>query len=208
MMKLKVEPRDTTTSPEDIRAAGKIPGVCYGNGQETIPFSVDAAMFGKLYKEAGTSTILSVEGLSEERDTLVKEVSYHAVSGEILHIDLYAITKGESIKTEVPLVFVGDAPAVKLGAVILQVIQDILIEALPQNLPHEITVDISTLVNVGDVITVGGLKLPAGVTTTLDADEPVVIASAAQEESEDPVAQINMDQIAVQKKGKKEEAAE
>lgn len=207
MMKLKVEARDTATSPEQIRGAGKIPGICYGHGQDSIAFSVDAASFEMFYKKAGTSTIISLEGLAEERDTLVKEVAYHSVTGKILHIDLYAITKGETIETEVPLVLVGESPAVKAGASIIHVIQDLLIEAMPQNLPHEITVDISVLVNEGDVITVGELVLPEGVTALVDADEPVVIASEAQEESEDPVVPIDMSAIEVEKKGKKPEDA-
>jgi large subunit ribosomal protein L25 len=110
----------------------------------------------------------------------------------------------------VPLEFIGVSPAVKdLGGVLVKVLHEIEIEALPKDLPHSITVDISSLAQIDDHITAKDLSLAKGVTLVTKESDIVVLVSAVREEKEEEVpAAIDMDAIEVEKRGKKEEDGE
>ena len=207
MTKLTVETREKSTSLDSVRAAGKIPAVVYGDG-ETVVISVPRSEFIALYKEAGTSTILEMTGLTEAKDVLVKDMQYDPVSGEILHIDFYATTKGEKMEAEVSIEFIGVSEAEKSGAQVIKVMREIMVEAEPRNLPSEITVDLSAIVKVGDTITVSDLPALEGVVYLADAEDAVVTSSEAQEIVEEEVEAIDMSAIETEQKGKGEEASE
>ena len=205
MTKLTVEPRDGSVALTEIRGEGMIPGVCYGDG-ETVVVSIPRSEFQAMYKEAGTSTIIDLEGIGETKHVLVKDIQYDALSGEVLHIDFYATTKGEKIETEVTLEFVGVSDAEKGGAQVIKVMREIMVSAEPRNLPSEIEVDISAIAEVGDTITVGDLPKLDGVEYMADAEDAVVTSSEAQEIVEDEEPQeIDMSAIETEQKGKGED---
>ncbi len=190
----------------DLRAKGEVPAVVYGPKHEAQPISVNASQFAKILKEAGESTIITLTGVGKDADVLIHDVDVDPVTGEIRHADLYAIETGKALTLRVPIEFVGEAPAVKAGAVITKVLHDIEIEALPKDLPQHITVDISGLANIHDMIHVKDLTLPAGVTAKEDAEEIVAVASEVKEETDAAPTAIDMSAIEVAKKGKTEEA--
>jgi len=205
MMKLTAQEREASASLEAIRNEGFIPAVCNGNG-ESFVISLNASEFMAVYKEAGSSAIIELEGIGESKDVLVKEVQRHAVSEDILHVDLYATTKGESIEATVPLVFEGLAPAEKQGGSISKVLREVTVVSLPRDLPSEIVVDMTQMEQVGDNILVKDLVLGDGVSVTEDPEEAVVTSSVAQEivEEETPT-EIDMSAIESEQKGKGEE---
>ena len=206
MLTLSVEKRDTSAAVPALRRAGSIPAVVYGAHHESTPITVPAAAFGKILKEAGEATIVSLEGLGAPLPTLIHEVDLDPLTSLPRHVDFYAVTKGEKVEVAIPLVFIGESPAVVAGANLVKVLHELEVEADPMSLPHDITVDISTLVNLGDRIHAGDLKLPAGVTLMIEPEEVVALTQEVIEEKEEVAAPADISAIEVEKKGKEEEA--
>lgn len=206
MLKLDAKSRDSYGKDlERARKAGDLPAVFYGRKDEATAVFVNAKDFKRVLKEAGESSIISLKTPAGDKDVLIKEVAFHPTSGEPIHVDFYAIEQNKTLEVEVPLVFEGVSPAVKeLGGTLVKVLHELPIEALPKNLPHDITVDISVLTDLDSQILVKDLKLPAGVELRIDADEVVAAITVAKEE--EVVAEpIDISAIEVEKKGKKEE---
>lgn len=184
-------------------SAGDIPAVVYGPGVESISVRVSLKDAVKAIKSAGESTVVTLTGLEKPIDVLIHEIDRDPVTHEPRHLDFYRVSATQKVEVEVPVEFINDAPATKLGASIVKVMHEISIEALPKNLPHAIEVDLSQLQNIGDHITLGDLKLPTGVEFVGDAHDIVVSAAGQQEEVEDTV--VDMSSIEVEQKGKKVE---
>lgn len=208
MPTVQIQTRDGG-NPDTLRAKGRIPGVLYGPKEASQAISVDQKVFEKLWKEAGESTIVTLEGVGEPKDALIHEVDFNPVTDVARHVDFYIIEKGKKVETEVPLVFVGEAPAVKnLGGTLMKVMLEVKVEAFPKDLPHEILIDVSTLETFESRIAIKDIPVPAGVIIHEELDETVASVSQPKEEEEAPVAEIDMESIEVEKKGKKEEEGE
>lgn len=206
-MELTVEKRDSKVKAKSLRDKGLLPAVIYGRSEESTPISLDAKTFGKLYKAAGESTVITIKGLGTDKDALIHDVEFDAVNGHPTHVDFYAIEKGQKVTVSVPLEFDGVAPAVKdLGGVLVKVIHELEITVAPKDLPQHISVDISALKNIDDKILVSDLKLPASAEVSIEMDEVVAMAAAVQEEAEaeTPAADLSTIQIS-EERGKKEE---
>ncbi|MBY0472738.1 50S ribosomal protein L25 [Patescibacteria group bacterium] len=207
-MQLAVEKRDTKVKAAAIRKGGLMPAVVYGRSEESTPISVSRKDFEKLFKTAGSATVITLKGLGEEKDALIHDVEFHAVSGEPLHADFYAIEKGQTVTVSVPLEFEGVSPAVKdLGGILVKVIHEIEMEVLPKDLPNLIHVDISKLTTLDGKILVSDLKLPASAIISVPTDEVVAMIDTASDEVEESAP---MDLSAIEtsvERGKKEEEA-
>src|ERR1035437_8064833 len=165
MITLKVEKRDIKESLGEMRKAGKMPAVFYGKKETSTPIKLPYAIFEKTLKEAGESTVLHLEGKDIDIDVLIHDVDLDPVTDKPRHADFYAIEKGKKLEIKIPLEFIGVAPAVKdLGGVLVKVMHEIEIEALPKDLPHKLVVDISGLATFDSVVTAANIKLPEGVT--------------------------------------------
>ncbi|HEX8591586.1 MAG TPA: 50S ribosomal protein L25 [Candidatus Paceibacterota bacterium] len=197
---------ETGKASRRLIAEERMPAVVYGPKQETIHISIALPEFKKVLRDAGESTVIQLQGLSKTMQVLIHEVYRDPVTTEPRHADLYAIEKGAKVEVAVPLEFVGESMAVKLGANIVKVMHELPIEAEAADLPHEIEVDISALAAVGDQIHVKDLKLPNGVVATVDEDEVIALAQEVEvEPEEETAAEPDMDAIEVEKKGKDEE---
>lgn len=195
---------------DTLRARGAMPAVVYGPKQESIAITVNQRDFEKVFKSAGESTVVTVSVDGAEIPTLIHEVDLDPITNHPRHADFYAIVKGQKVQVQIPLEFTGDSEAVKAGANLIKTMHEIEVEADPMNLPHELVVDISMLVAIGDQVLAKDIALPGGVTLVTDADEVVAIAAAAKEEvlEEAPVA-VDMTQIGdAVERGKKEDEGE
>ncbi len=202
MFKLKVEKRDLKEGLDALRKSGQVPGVFYGPKDPSTPIKVSIADFKKAWKTAGESTVVSLEGNGIEADVLIHDVDLHPVTDMPIHVDFYAIEKGKKLSVDVPLEFIGVAPAVKdLGAVLVKVLHDIEIEALPKDLPHKLEVDISSLVGFDSVLVASDIKLPAGVTLKVKSEEVIASVYEPKEEVVE-AAPVDLSTIEVEKKGK------
>jgi large subunit ribosomal protein L25 len=205
MITIEAVQRDAKVNPKQLRSEGRIPAVFYGKGVEATSISISNAQFIKAYREAGESTIVTLSVGGKKHSVLIHDVSRHAVTGNILHVDFLVVPMDKEIEVSVPLSFEGEAGAAKLGANIIKVMHEVTVSALPTNLPHSISVDLSKLGDIDAHITIGDLVLPKNVKIVEGAEEVVAIAAPAQEETEAPA--VDMAAIEVEQKGKKEDAA-
>jgi large subunit ribosomal protein L25 len=207
MFKLKVEKRDLKESLELLRKSSKIPAVFYGPKDPSTPIKLTLADFKKAWKTAGESTVISLEGHGVDAEVLIQDVDLDPVTDVPIHVDFYAIEKGKKLSVDVPLEFIGVAPAVKdLGAVLVKVLHAIKIEAMPRDLPHKLEVDISSLMAFDSVLTAKDIKLPEGVTLKVKPEEVIASVYEPKEEVVE-VAPVDLSAIEVEKKGKAEAEA-
>jgi len=208
MLTLDIQKRDKNIDLGKLRKDGMVPAVFYGPGVESKSISVPLIALKKILSEAGESTVIKLKGDGIDVDVLINDVDVHPVTEVPLHADFYAFDKTKTVEVSVPLEYIGVSPAVKdLGGMLMKVLHEIKVEALPSNLPHELTVDISSLVQFDDMINAKDIKLPAGVTLMEDPEETVVTVTAPREEKEEEVVPIDLSKIEVEKKGKKDEEA-
>lgn len=206
MLTLKAEFRNSNIKAEEIRKAGQIPAVFYGKKEASTPISIKNSDFLKVWKEAGESTVVTLETPEGAKESLIHDVDVDPVSGSPRHADFYVFEKGHKVEVSIPLDFVGVSSAVKdLGGTLVQVMHDLKVEAMPKDLPHSIAVDISFLMNFGDQILAKDIALPKGVELKVNHEEVVATVSAPREEKEEESAKIDLSSIEVEKKGKEEE---
>ncbi|HEU4677088.1 MAG TPA: 50S ribosomal protein L25 [Candidatus Paceibacterota bacterium] len=191
-----------------LRSAGKLPAVMYGPKETATAITLDKGKFEKLFKETGESSVIVLDGLGEPKEVLVHDVSFDPRKGGIIHVDFYAVEAGKEITVNVPLEFVGEAPAVKQGGTLTKVLHEVEITAKPANLPQHLTVDVSSLDDFEKRITVRDLEVPAGAKLENDLEDVVALVQAVEEEKEAPVEAVDMSAIEVEEKGKKEEPTE
>jgi len=162
-----------------VRAAKRVPMVYYGKGVKNANFSVDYQEFRRAFEKGGKSTIIKlVDEDKKEFPVLVHELQYHPVTGDILHVDLKAVDMTKPIQTQVPIKFVGVSLAVKDdGGIFIKSKESVEVKCLPQNLVHELEVDISPIADFNTVLTVENIVVPEGI-EILDALD-VNLASVA-----------------------------
>lgn len=205
MLTLQVEKRDTKGAGAlALRRGGSVPAVVYGAHFASTPITVSARAFEKVLREAGEATIVSLAGLGEPLPTLIHEVDLDPVTNVPRHVDFYAVTKGEKVQVAIPLVFIGESPAVEAGGNLVKVLHELEVEADPMHLPHDFQVDLSVLKEINDRIYVKDLPLPAGVALAIDGAEVVALVQEVVEEKVEEVAP-DIASIEVEKKGKEAE---
>jgi large subunit ribosomal protein L25 len=190
--KLKAEPRDKygKSATRKMRAAGRIPAVIYGHGEQTRTLSVDAHELDLLFKRVhweNTIIEVDIEGERTPVRTLVREVQSHAYKPDIVHVDFQQIHAGERVHVSVPIRLIGTAPGVKAGGVMMQTESDLDIRCLPDQIPESIEIDVTGL-EIGDSVHLRDISLPAGAEAEIDADRticsvtpPTVAAPSAEE---------------------------
>jgi large subunit ribosomal protein L25 len=202
MFTLAVEKRTKdSVSSATLRRTSKLPGVVYGAHTEATPITIEMRAFEKVLRDAGEATIVSLSGLGAAIPTLIHEVDLDPLTNQPRHVDFYAVTKGQKVEVAIPLVFIGESPAVVAGANLVKVLHELEVEADPMNLPHNIEVDISVLVAVSDQIHAKDLILPTGVDLVTEPEEVVVLIQEVVEEKEE-VAPADISSIEVEEKGK------
>lgn len=206
MFTLDAQVRDKSVSLDSIRKEGKMPAVFYGKKTESTPVTITQKDFIKVWKSAGESGVVSIKTDKGTVEALIKEVAMDPVLDLPVHVDFYIFEKGKKIEVDVPLEFIGVSPAIKdLGGNLVKALHEIKVSADPQNIPHEIQVDISTLVDFDSQILAESLELPTGVTLIELPTEVVATVARPREEKEEEVAPVDLSAIEVEKKGKKEE---
>jgi large subunit ribosomal protein L25 len=205
---------------KQLRKQGFIPAILYGHKIKNLPLLIKAPDFEKVYQKAGESTLIKLkidagpEQTKKDRVVLIHDIAKDPVSDKIIHIDFYQVKMDEAITVEVPLVFVGQSAAVeKEGGVLVKNIQSIEVEALPQDLPSQIEVDISSLETFDDNIYIKDLKIPDKVKVMANPEEVVASVvpprTAAELEELEEVPAEKVEEVEVEEKGKeKEEVAE
>lgn len=195
-----------------LRREGYLPANIYGKDLASTAVQVKFSDFDPVYKDAGETGLVDVMLDGQRRPVLIKNIQWNHQTHTPLHADFYQVNLKEKVKSMVPLVVVGEPSAVteKLG-VLLNNLDEVEVEALPEALPENIEVSVAHLAQVGDQITVSDLKAPAGVTILTDEAQVVArIGELAAEEPEEPTeAEAQMPEvIGEDKTSEGEEAAE
>lgn len=206
-MELAVQQRNTFGKQvKALRAQGLIPAELYGRGVENLHLVVPSRNFHKVYKEAGESMMINVVVEDKKIPVMIQEVGRDPVTDEVRHVDFYQVRLDEKISVAVPLVFTGEAPAVKTGGVLVKAMHEIEVEALPHQIPHSISVDVSSLHEIGSSIYVNNLVVPEGVEVEPEGTTVVAtITEKAKEEEEAPVA-AEVDLSAIKTEGEEKKA--
>lgn len=200
---------------KQLRADGMVPGVVYGQGKQALLVQTNAKELEKVFQQAGTNQLveLAVEG-DAPVNVLFHEVQHDPMTQRVRHFDLYTVKMDEKIKTEVPIHYTAEAPAVhQLSAILVKNLEAIEVEALPINLPENIEVDLSSLSEIGDAIHVKDLAVPKGVEFLTDPETLVVKTDPPRSEKElaeleEEVAEDAEAEVAAEHGGEAEEKAD
>lgn len=171
-----------------LRRQGLVPANISGNLDKTIPVTVEARQFDKLYKEVGDTGLfyLTVTGEKTERPVLVDDVQLDPVSAKVLHVVFRQVDLTEKINAEVPVELVGEAEIKDAMVVLLK--DTVEVEALPQDFPEKFEIDVTQFTKVGDMVTYKDLKFDRSkVSLTIEEDqldEPIVMVQEIKEEVE------------------------
>ena len=199
---------------EDLRKSGCLPAVLYGPGlKNNLDLEVDYKEFVSVFQETGRTSFLQLEveeHLPKKPSTflvLVNNIQKNPLTLALSHIDFYQPAATKEIKVKVPLIFEGEAGAVKnFGGTLVKNIQEIQVQALPQNLPHEIKVNLETLDELEKSILVKDLVIPTGVKIIKNPEEIIVQVMPPEEIEEElakPVEE-KIDQVGIVEKERKE----
>lgn len=176
-LEIKAQKRDLkATKPQKLRKAGLLPAVLYGHKVENQAVSVDARAFDRILKKAGESTIINLQtDDGKTHPVLIHDVQIHYLTSAPTHVDFYEVSMTEKLKAKVALEFVGEAPAVKaFGAVLVKIANEVEVECLPADLPHNIQINLETLKSLTDSIHVKDIPVPAKVKILTNPEELVI----------------------------------
>jgi large subunit ribosomal protein L25 len=176
-VQLEASPREAFGKHvRQLRREGQTPAIVYGHGIETYPIAIDTRTLLATLPRVGKTTLiaLAVPG-RPRRNVLVRKVQRDPVTQAVQHVDFLAVRMDETLRQEVPISLVGEAPAAQRSdIVLLQGTRTLTVESLPGDLPQSIAVDISTLVEDNQSIFAGDINLPPNVTLVTPAEEMVV----------------------------------
>ncbi len=178
-----------------LRREGIVPGVVYGKGEGSTNVQVNAKTFETLYRAAGRTSVVKfrLPGASRASSGFIKSVQRHPLSRKAIHVDYYLVNLKVEMEVDVPLVFTGEAPAVEAtGGTLLHNLSSIHVKALPNDIPHEIEVDVSVLRSLDVAIHVRDLNLNRDLVQVLtdgDALVSTVVPPRVEEEPEPVVTE-------------------
>lgn len=177
---LKAEPRTLLGKKvKKLRREGVLPTNVYGKGLASIALQVSMEDFKVIHKEVGDTGIIDLQFDGKTKPVLIKNLQMNFETRTPLHADFYQVNLKEKIKAVVPVVLIGEAQAVaEKAGMLLQTLNDVEVEALPEKLPENIEVSVEHLATVGESLTVADLKAPEGV--TILSEEAQTIAKIAE----------------------------
>jgi len=189
-LKIHAKERDLTIKTNLLRKTGLMPAILYSKGKEAFPIVLNSHEFELCYREAGGNTVVAIDidkldGSESKRNALIHDLAHDPVTDQVLHVDFLQIRMDEKITAEVPLKFVGDSAAViDLGGSLLTHLDEVEVECLPADMPHEIEVNISLLNDFEASIHISDLVIPANVNVLDDSEEVVAYVEAPRSEEE------------------------
>ncbi len=185
-MKLTVQVRSATGKEvKKMRKEGLLPAVVYGKSLETpVLLSCVKNDFIRVYKASGYSTPIELTGGIDQL-VLLQAMQLDPVSDEVLTVDFLAVNKNEKVSASVPVVLIGESKVEKLNEGKVQLVKDTVeVEAFPQDLPHNIEIDLSKIETANDVIFVKDLSVSSKVTILDDGEQPLVTVVELADEEE------------------------
>ncbi|MEJ6561791.1 MAG: 50S ribosomal protein L25 [Akkermansiaceae bacterium] len=171
---------------KQMRREGQLPSVIYGKGTENVNIKVDTKILTDMLAHSASANIivdLDVEG-SGTQTAFIQSTQKDALTGALLHADFLAVDDSTVINASLPVVLHGEPAGVKNGGLLEQMIHTLDIACSPKSLPESIDADVEAL-EIGESLTIGGLKLPEGVTTVVAEDVLIAIVNEPRLATED-----------------------
>ncbi len=189
-LELTLDPREAQgKANKRLRRDGIVPGVVYGKGEGSTNVQVEAKTFEVLYRAAGKTSVVKfrLPGASRATSGFIKSVQRHPLSGKALHVDYYLVNLNVEMEVDIPLVFTGIAPAVEeTGGTLLHNVSSVRVKALPTDIPHEIEVNVATLVSLDVAIHVKDLSLNRDLVHVMTDGETLVATVVPPRVEEEP----------------------
>lgn len=184
-----------------MRRQGMTPTHLFGHDLKSLALQCHTAELQNILAQAGTTTLLNLKIDSEKRPrkVLVREVQKDVFGRQLLHVDFYQVKLTEKIKADIPIILFGEAPALKLkGRFLMQTLDSLSIECLPDKLPPEIRVDLSPLEEVEQAIHVRDLELDKDITVANDPNQLIVkVSEKVVAEIEEEVVEVEEEEEGV-----------
>jgi large subunit ribosomal protein L25 len=182
---LEAQPRTpgTKNDARRVRKQGKVPGVVYGAGKNTVPVSLDPRHVSRiLHSETGHNTVFDLAVDGERTKAMIVDWQYEPIKGSLLHIDLKRIAMDQKLRVNVPIELVGEPAGVKQqGGILEQITREVEVECLPGDIPNEIELSVAELV-FGMVLRVSDLPKNEKVKYITDPEQPVAHVISIKEE--------------------------
>ncbi len=196
-----------------LRRQGITPAHLFGHNLESLSLQCDTAELKRIIARAGTTRLLTlnIEADKHPRNVFIREIQKDKISGQLIHIDFYQVQKTEKMKADIPIILVGEAPALKeKGRILAHTLTSLSIECLPDKLPPQIEVDLSPLAEKEQAIYVRDITLDPDITVFTDPDQMVVKVSEVRVEKveEVVVAEEVVEEVVAEEKAEAEAAAE
>lgn len=195
-----------------LRRRSITPTHLFGHGIESLALQCDTAELQRLITQGGTTRLidLKIEAEKRPRSVFIREIQRDELNGQLLHVDFYQIKKTEKITADIPIVLLGESPATRLKEnIIYQELTQLGVECLPENLPPQIEIDLSSLEEVDQVIHVKDIFLGPDIAVTTDPDQLIVKVSrvklALEKEEVVEVAEAEAEAVAAEAEAPAEE---
>tara|TARA_B100001564_G_scaffold51090_1_gene38014 strand:- start:176 stop:853 length:678 start_codon:yes stop_codon:yes gene_type:complete len=184
--KLDIENREVVgkKATKTLRRSGKVPSVLYFKGEEPLSLSVNNKVLNKAMKSE--QRIYEMEINNESQYVMIKEIQYHPVTDEVLHVDFMRVLRSEKMTISVPLILTGKAVGVTEGGILSQSMNQIEISCYPTNVPENIEVNIDNL-ELNASLSVADVNIDDDEIEIISPDELNVATIAAPREEEEPV---------------------
>ncbi|MDD5433534.1 MAG: 50S ribosomal protein L25 [Candidatus Pacebacteria bacterium] len=192
MISLQATIRQKKDKTDSLRKRGFLPGVLYGEGIQNASVAVNERDFEKVFKEAGETSIIALEVDGKKTEVLIHETAQDPVSGNFLHIDFFHPSSKRKMEAAIPLVFEGEAEAVKaLGGVLVKELNELNVRGLAKDFPKEIIVDVSVLKSLEDKIVIQDLTFSSALEIVGKHQDDIVahvVLPKEEEEIKEPEA--------------------
>ncbi len=187
-IQLNATVREKVSSAKLARArkAGKIPAIMYGNKVAPQMIWVDFLTFAKVHAIAGESSIITLAlEKGKKANVIIQDLAHDAMTNRIAHIDFFEVSMDQELEARIPLAFVNESPAVReMGGILVKTLEEVEVTCLPKDLPHSLSIDLSTLIDFSTHIQVKDLVLPKGVQVLTDELTTIVLVEAPRTEAQ------------------------
>ena len=183
-LNVDIRKENGTSAARRTRLQNKVPGVVYHSGVEGVPLSVDKNSLKKALKTGQMIFEINVE--DKDQFVLVKEIQYHPVTDDIIHIDFQKVREDEKISLDVSVRSVGDSQGVKLGGILVQMLNSVSVKCKPSEIPEFLEIDV-TKMEMNSNLFVKDIILPDEVEMLTSEDIAVVSVQEPKEEKEEVV---------------------
>ena len=183
-LNVDIRKENGTSAARRTRLQNKVPGVVYHSGVEGVPLSVDKNSLKKALKTGQMIFEINVE--DKDQFVLVKEIQYHPVTDDIIHIDFQKVREDEKISLDVAVRSVGDSQGVKLGGILVQMLNSVSVKCKPSEIPEFLEIDVTEM-EMNSNLFVKDITLPDDVEMLTSEDIAVVSVQEPKEEKEEVV---------------------